>query len=479
MSGILSSIQMAGNALLAHSRAMQVTQNNLVNASTPGYARQYASLSAEPFDPAQGLAGGVRFAGVYTSRSEFAESGVRAQTSLYERDQQLAQMLAAISPWLDSGDVSSPAGLAGAYHTFKQALTAWANAPDDVTVRQRVIDEAGGLARSFRDAAAGIETVRQQGLAQLRNAVDQVNRILADLNQMQQGFSGDAQPPDASAPFYASLEELSTYLDIQVSKTPEGKFTVTTNSGGALLLSGNQIFPLSVSVQAPSPGDAFSGGAPIVKLVAGATDISEQVKGGQIGGLLEGLTQVIPSLIGDGRQEGDLNRLARELGARVNSILTSGRTPGNPPAAGIPLFQWSSAGGAATALTVNPQMSATKLATLPGASDTSGKSIPAQLLGLLDAANPTGKIMPEGLSVGDFLASLTAKLGGEQASVEKAGEFHKQLLEQARSIRERASGVSLEEEAVNLLQFQRSFEAISKVISVLNEMADATLALVR
>lgn len=478
MSGILSSIQMAGNALSAHSRAMQVTQNNLVNASTPGYARQYASLSAEPLNPAQGLAGGVRLAGVYASRSEFAEGGVRAQTSLYERDRQLAQLLASIAPWLDSGDVSSPAGLAGAYHTFRQALTAWANAPDDATVRQRVIDEAGGLARSFRDAATGIETVRQQAIGQLRNSVDQVNRILGDLNQMQQGFSQDAQHPDAGAPFYASLEELSTYLDIQVSKTPEGKFTVTT-SEGTLLLGGNQSFPLSVSLQSPSPGDPFSGGAPLIKLVSGTTDITAQVKGGRIGGLLEGLTEVIPTLIGDGRQEGDLNRLARELGTRVNSILRSGRIPGNPPASGIPLFQWSNTGGAAATMAINPQMSPAKLATLPDAWDPSGKSIPANLLGMLDASSPNEKIMPEGLSTGDFLASLTSKIGGEQASVEKAGEFHQQLLEQARSIRERASGVSLEEEAVNLLQFQRSFEAIAKVISVLNEMADATLALVR
>ena len=83
MSGLFSAIQIAGNALSAHSRVLEVTQNNLVNASTPGYARQDASLVAGEFNPALGLLGGVRVGPATNSRSEFAESNVRTQRSCW------------------------------------------------------------------------------------------------------------------------------------------------------------------------------------------------------------------------------------------------------------------------------------------------------------------------------------------------------------------------------------------------------------
>ena len=40
-----------------YSAALDVTQNNVTNANTPGYARQIATLQALPFDIANGLLG--------------------------------------------------------------------------------------------------------------------------------------------------------------------------------------------------------------------------------------------------------------------------------------------------------------------------------------------------------------------------------------------------------------------------------------
>ena len=49
----------ASSALDAFQYALNVTQNNIDNASTPGYAKQTVDLQADPFDPAVGLGGGV------------------------------------------------------------------------------------------------------------------------------------------------------------------------------------------------------------------------------------------------------------------------------------------------------------------------------------------------------------------------------------------------------------------------------------
>ena len=60
MSGLLSSLRSTAGALRVFERALTVTQNNVSNASTPGYAVQRLSLQAADFEPSLGLLGGVR-----------------------------------------------------------------------------------------------------------------------------------------------------------------------------------------------------------------------------------------------------------------------------------------------------------------------------------------------------------------------------------------------------------------------------------
>ena len=53
-----------------YEQALAVTQNNVTNASTPGYVKQIQSFEALPFDVTVGLPGGVRAMGeIVTSRA--------------------------------------------------------------------------------------------------------------------------------------------------------------------------------------------------------------------------------------------------------------------------------------------------------------------------------------------------------------------------------------------------------------------------
>ena len=59
MPGFGVSFNSAANALASIQRALDAVQNNIVNASTPGYATERVNFSARSFDVAQGLIGGV------------------------------------------------------------------------------------------------------------------------------------------------------------------------------------------------------------------------------------------------------------------------------------------------------------------------------------------------------------------------------------------------------------------------------------
>src|SRR5439155_575034 len=94
MSNLLASLVSSANTLQAYGQVMETLQNNVSNASTPGYAKQSAELYALPFDPEHGVTGGVRAGELRSTRNEYAEQAVRRQTVALGREQQL------VSAWV-------------------------------------------------------------------------------------------------------------------------------------------------------------------------------------------------------------------------------------------------------------------------------------------------------------------------------------------------------------------------------------------
>src|SRR3954452_8364074 len=93
MSNLLASLGSTAGTLAAYGRVLDVTQNNVSNASTPGYAKQRLDLHALPFDPEGGTTGGVAAGKLQSSRNEFAEQAVRTQTTGLGYQQQLSDSL--------------------------------------------------------------------------------------------------------------------------------------------------------------------------------------------------------------------------------------------------------------------------------------------------------------------------------------------------------------------------------------------------
>ena len=75
MGGLFSSLSNSVDALRTIESALAVSQNNVSNASTPGYARQVAQLESQPFNLSAGLTGGVQFGGTQSTQDEYAQPG--------------------------------------------------------------------------------------------------------------------------------------------------------------------------------------------------------------------------------------------------------------------------------------------------------------------------------------------------------------------------------------------------------------------
>ncbi len=77
MANLFSSLTSSASALQVYAQALQISGNNVSNASTPGFARQRVKLEALPLDPGHGLVGGVSAGELQSARDQYADLQVR------------------------------------------------------------------------------------------------------------------------------------------------------------------------------------------------------------------------------------------------------------------------------------------------------------------------------------------------------------------------------------------------------------------
>ena len=99
-----------------------------------------------PFDPSQGLAGGVTPGPLINTRSEYAEQAVRDQDTALGSAQQLSNDLGQIQPLFD---LTSTTGIASSLNSFFNTFSQLTVNPNDEVSRQAVITAAGQLAQNL------------------------------------------------------------------------------------------------------------------------------------------------------------------------------------------------------------------------------------------------------------------------------------------------------------------------------------------
>lgn len=473
MSNLLASFTTAGNALDVFQQALTVVQNNVSNSSTPGYAKQSLNLEAQPFDVTSGLLGGVAARGLSDSRDQYAEEAVQVQTQSLGQYTAQAQGTGAIQTFFD---VTGTNGVSAALSNLLQSFSAWSATPNDTGARQAVINSAGALAQSINGLQNSLAQTSQSLSGQIGSTVDQINSIAATIQQYNvQKLKSTEADPGQDAQVYSALENLSQLTNFSTVKQADGTITVMLG-GGTPLVIGDQQYSLSstssVTTQPPPTNPQSPPTAHI--LDSQGNDVTAQIASGQLGGLLDTRNRVLGSILGDGQQQGTLNQFAQGMADTVNQILESGTVSSDPGAAkGTALFTYSNADPTAVAgtLALNPATTADQLAAADSSGTANGNA--NQLAALANATGATGTI--NGTNLVQFFAQIAANVGQENQTATTNEQAQQQVVAQTKTLREQVSGVSLDEEAVNVLQFQRAYQAAAQVLSVLNTLADATL----
>lgn len=453
MGNLFASIGAAADSLRAFEQTLSVAGNNITNAQTPGYVRQRMALSARPLQLDSGLPGGVSASGLVTTRRAYLENSVRMQVSREGYSAQQTFNFQQVEPVFD---ISAASGVAGALDGLQRAFSQWSVTPNDQPSRQNVLRRAQDVAHAFNFTAQALSNAAANAdneLVQSVNAVNRIGRMLQNFNAELRSDARKLDDPGLDAQVHAALEELAEYVDFTVIRPGDGTFSVYLGGQTPLALGGS-LYPVSVE---------FGTGLPVIRDPEGA-DITGQFTAGKIRALTDFRTGFLVDTVNE------LNFLAGQVADAVNIQLQAGvDLNGQPPV--LDLFAYDSAGGAAATLRLTGITAEELSAAAPEAPG--GNANALALAGLFTSRAVNNFTFTQ------YFGEIAGRVGKALSIARSDRQTQSQLVAQTKSLRDEASGVSLDEEAANLIVFQRAYQAAAQLIRTLDEMTETMINIKR
>jgi flagellar hook-associated protein 1 FlgK len=453
MSSIFSCFQIGQQALQAQQFGLQITQKNIANANTPGYSQERADFI--PGNPS-----GISSMGVQAFRDRFLDYRISQELQGQGAQQSLFTSLQQVEAYVnENGGQGLQTALSGFFNSFSDL----ANSPEDMNLRQKVLAKAGDLADQFNRISSKVQSVQMSADLQVSDTVGEVNAItakIAGLNATIARVNGSNSQDEASAKDQRQqlMDQLSGLVDLTYFETETGALTVTTRQG-SLLVVGDQNHQMDA---ANSPGTSF------LQISVDGKDITSQIQSGKLGGLLTARDQSIPAYLGR------LDDLAAGIIKRVNAQHAlgddaSGNAGGALFVPFTPIVPGSNAGAARTmALAISDP-------TLVAAAR-SGSGIGSNANALAMAGIKDEMLFSGGSATADqYYSGLIFNLGNDLQSAQNGAKTQDQLLVQLQNQRDSFSGVNLDDEAVNIVRYQKAYEASARFVSTLNTLTEQLL----
>ncbi|QLZ61233.1 flagellar hook-associated protein FlgK [Citrobacter freundii] len=437
---------------------LNVTAQNTANAMTDGYTRQVVMISSigASSGSSNSAGNGVQVDSIRRVSNQYQVSQVwyaASDNGYYSTQQEYLTQLETVL----SDDNTS---LSGGFDDFFAALNAATSSPDDSALREQVISESGALALRVNNTLDYIDSQSSEIVSQEQAMVAQVNTLTSGIaSYNQQIAEAEANGDNASALYDARdqmVEQLSGIMDVQVNTDDQGNYDVTLKNGQPLV-SGQESSTIALETNA-------DGSQTMSLTFAGTTSTMNTDTGGSMGALFDYQNDVLTPLTDT------INSMASQFADAVNTQLAQGYDlNGNP---GEPLFIYdeNSADGP---LEVNPDITADELA-FSSSPDESGNS--DNLQALINISTEPLEIDGLGsVTVGEACSSIISNIGIYSQQNQTEAEAAANVYSEAQNQQSSVSGVSMDEEAVNLITYQQIYEANLKVISAGADIFDSVL----
>ncbi|MBS13812.1 MAG: flagellar hook-associated protein FlgK [Gemmatimonadetes bacterium] len=472
-------VNLGVNALRAQQVGLSVTGNNIANVNTPGYSRQRAALTTSL--TINGLGSGVELGVLTRARDLVLDRQHRFESGQVGRLEFLENAMATIEAIFtevagggstETGAIfnqASGAALTGAFSRFFNAFQDLANNPESQATRAAVREEGSLLTEQFHRMDAQLSRMRDDLEAEFSDTVAAVNRLTDEIARLNAQIMSDKENTTEVAGNLDDerdrlIDELSTLIGASAKQQSDGTITIQAAVGeGILLVQGGSREELAVS-------SLVRDGAVVSDLVFASTGARVEVNSGKLAGILETRDVKLVDF------EGKLDETASVFVERFNIQHAAGFgidgsssnlffDPGSVSARTIQV---------ADNILTNLDTVATDGPSASNANISAGTGDGTNALALSDIR--LEKLFGGGTqTVEEFYSDFIGEVGAEAKSVFMQAEGQRLVLEQIDNRRENLRGVSINEEASQLIVFQRAYQAAARAVSVADEMMQAVL----
>lgn len=312
-------LRTAASGLVANQRALDTVANNVANVSTPGFSRKVVRFESRVLS---GAGAGVALGPLMRTIDEGLLKSIRLERGGLGAMSAQSDLFARISDLFGSPEANT--SLSHDLAELKSAFSALALAPHDSIEQREVVRRADDLTLNLRHASATIQSLRADADAGIVGAVDQINALTGQIASLTETIVRDTAVGRGTADIEdqrdRALDQLSGLIDIRVFSRGGGDIAVFTASGRALV-DGSAVQVRHPGVAVVDAASSYaSGGFAGITIGTGATaqDITGDIRGGRIAGLIEMRDTVLPDL------QTAIDTLAGELKTRLNQVHNAG-----------------------------------------------------------------------------------------------------------------------------------------------------------
>lgn len=483
----------ARKGLSANQLGIDITGNNISNVSTEGYTRQRvdtSSVALSSLDSRYALkqaafsGQGVQIDGVSQIRDSFLDKRYRDELCEVGYYDQASQIMSDIETAMDEVDSE---GIKEALADFSSALQSLNGNADQVSYANILLTASRSLTQIVMQYDAKLDTILQQQKFDLDIAVDEVNSMfeqVAILNQSIQAeiYSTGGNGNDLYGPNELLdkrnllLDRLAAYGGVKVTEESDGSVSVDFNGQNAIQGSRCDRLNLSeyedgtISMNWQSTGEAVS-------MATGSLKAYQDMingRGEAASGPHESNEQGI--LYYKDRLDGFSRSFAEAFNHTIEIAAVDGITGVTTPTGTYKVLFESSDGGPITAKNM---MVSTAWSARPDyiIRDivSSGESDNAHILRMIS-------LMNENMDFGDFNGTFEAYVNSYNITIGQQKNLYSTRLEATSAVaedimdrRDAVSGVSIDEEGMNLMLYEKAYNAMARIMTVMDEALDTLI----
>lgn len=456
---IASLLYVARDALGVSQIGIDVVGANIANVNTGGYSRQRPVILSTGGDYVKGMVvqTSVSVDKIERLYDRYLEGQLIIQRQNIGYSSTLNDRLSSIESILNE---SQSGGLNDQLNKFWAAWETLSANPSGQVERDTVAAMAGSVATKLNSFYGDLVRLKADIKMSVRDVVTRINSLAVEIRNLNEkiaetGAKG-GETNILSDKLVGLLGEMAESVGIMWNEADDGTVSVFLQNGVPLV---ERL--VAYQLRAEDVGDRM-----VVSSVqvSSGEELNDVIKKGKLGALVECQDEVIP------QYQGLLDKFASSLADAVNSLHTQGYdSRGN---LGGDFFVYSENAPAAT-IRLNPEIES-DLRLIAASRTVNGDGENAAAI----AAIKDSLIMENGSStLNAYFAAVIGRIGRQVEDSSLDLTHQNAILTNVTNRRESVSGVSIDEEMIELLKYQMSYAAAGRLVNVTNEMLDILMNL--